>query len=799
MEYNHKTIESKWQKHWYENKRFSVTEDKNKKKYYSLVEFPYPSGAGMHVGHIRAYSSLEIVSRKRRMEGYNVLFPIGFDAFGLPTENYAIKNKIHPRQVTDQNIEVFTNQLQKTGFSFDFDRVVDTTDENYYRWTQWIFVQLFNKGLAFRDTTYVNYCPSCKVVLSNEDSQGGKCDRCDTPVVQKEKDVWFLKITDYAERLLQGLKKLDTLPRIRIEQENWIGKSTGEHVDFKVKDTDELLQVYTTRPDTLYGATFMVIAPEHDLLVKYHDRINNMEDIHNYQDAAKLKTEFERVELQKDKTGVKIDGLTAINPLTNKEIPIFVADYVMIGYGTGAIMAVPAHDARDYEFATKFGCDIIEVIKGGDITKEAYTDTSEGELVNSDILNGQSVKDAKVTIAEYLEEQGIGKKATNYKMKDWAFNRQRYWGEPIPIVHCDTCGMVALKEEDLPLVLPEMEDFEPGEDGQSPLANVPEFVNTTCPTCGGPAKRETDTMPQWAGSSWYFLRYCDPHNNEELASMDNLKYWMQVDWYNGGMEHVTRHVIYSRFWHLFLSDIGAVPTEEPYLKRTAQGMILGEDGDKMSKSKGNVVNPLEIIEEFGADTLRVFTLFIGDYEQSTPWNPSGVKGARRFLDKLARLLDKVSDKENDTYQTTLHKTIKAVDEDIENVKFNTAIAKLMTLVNELGKATHINRFDFEQVLKLINPFAPHLTEELWEQLGHTEDMVFEPWPIFDPAKLVESTIEIVVSINGKVRDKITINIDMSKDDVLALAKSTEKIQTLLAGNDIRKEIYVPKKLVNIVI
>lgn len=799
MEYNHKTIESKWQKHWYENKRFSVTEDKNKKKYYSLVEFPYPSGAGMHVGHIRAYSSLEIVSRKRRMEGYNVLFPIGFDAFGLPTENYAIKNKIHPRQVTDQNIEVFTNQLQKTGFSFDFDRVVDTTDENYYRWTQWIFVQLFNKGLAFRDTTYVNYCPSCKVVLSNEDSQGGKCDRCDTPVVQKEKDVWFLKITDYAERLLQGLKKLDTLPRIRIEQENWIGKSTGAHVDFKVKDTDELLQVYTTRPDTLYGATFMVIAPEHDLLVKYHDRINNMEDIHNYQDAAKLKTEFERVELQKDKTGVKIDGLTAINPLTNKEIPIFVADYVMIGYGTGAIMAVPAHDARDYEFATKFGCDIIEVIKGGDITKEAYTDTSEGELVNSDILNGQSVKDAKVTIAEYLEEQGIGKKATNYKMKDWAFNRQRYWGEPIPIVHCDTCGMVALKEEDLPLVLPEMEDFEPGEDGQSPLANVPEFVNTTCPTCGGPAKRETDTMPQWAGSSWYFLRYCDPHNNEELASMDNLKYWMQVDWYNGGMEHVTRHVIYSRFWHLFLSDIGAVPTEEPYLKRTAQGMILGEDGDKMSKSKGNVVNPLEIIEEFGADTLRVFTLFIGDYEQSTPWNPSGVKGARRFLDKLARLLDKVSDKENDTYQTTLHKTIKAVDEDIENVKFNTAIAKLMTLVNELGKATHINRFDFEQVLKLINPFAPHLTEELWEQLGHTEDMVFEPWPIFDPAKLVESTIEIVVSINGKVRDKITINIDMSKDDVLALAKSTEKIQTLLAGNDIRKEIYVPKKLVNIVI
>ncbi len=799
MEYNHKTVEAKWQKHWYENKRFSVTEDKSKKKYYSLVEFPYPSGAGMHVGHIRAYASLEIVSRKRRMEGYNVLFPIGFDAFGLPTENYAIKNNIHPRQVTDQNIKTFTNQLQRTGFSFDFDRVVDTTDEKYYRWTQWIFVQLFNKGLAFRDTTYVNYCPSCKVVLSNEDSQGGKCDRCETPVVQKEKDVWFLKITDYAERLLQGLKELDTLPRIRIEQENWIGKSTGAHVDFKVKDTDESLMVYTTRPDTLYGATFMVIAPEHKLLVKYHDRIKNMKDIHDYQDAAKLKTEFERVELQKDKTGVKIDGLVAINPVTNKEIPIFVADYVMIGYGTGAIMAVPGHDSRDYEFATKFGCDIVEVIKGGDIEKEAYTDTAEGELVNSDILNGLSVKEAKVTIAEYLEAQGIGKKATNYKMKDWAFNRQRYWGEPIPIVHCDKCGMVALDEKDLPLVLPEMEDFEPGEDGQSPLANVPEFVNTTCPTCGGPAKRETDTMPQWAGSSWYFLRYCDPHNNEELASLENLKYWMQVDWYNGGMEHVTRHVIYSRFWHQFLFDIGAVPTEEPYKKRTAQGMILGEDGDKMSKSKGNVVNPLEIIEEFGADTLRVFTLFIGDYEQSTPWNPSGVKGAKRFLDKLARLAEKVSDKPNDEYQTTLHKTIKAVDEDIENVKFNTAIAKLMSLVNELSKATHIFKEDYEKVLKLVNPFAPHITEELWESLGHTEDMVFASWPKYDPTKLVESTIEIVVSINGKVRDKISINIDMSKEEVLTLAKSTEKIQAQIAGKEIRKEIYVPKKLVNIVV
>lgn len=798
MEYNHKTIEQKWQKHWYENKRFNVTEDSNKEKYYSLVEFPYPSGAGMHVGHIRAYSSLEIVSRKRRMEGYNVLFPIGFDAFGLPTENYAIQTGIHPRKVTDKNIEVFTEQLQKAGFSFDFDRTVDTTDENYYKWTQWIFIQLFKKGLAFRDTTYVNYCPSCKVVLSNEDSQGGKCDRCGTPVVQKEKDVWFLKITDYAEKLLQGLKELDTLPRIRIEQENWIGKSTGAHVDFTVKDTDETLQVYTTRPDTLYGATFMVIAPEHDIINRQASLINNMDAIKKYQEEAKMKTEFERVELAKDKTGVKIDGLVAINPLTNKEIPIFVADYVMIGYGTGAIMAVPAHDTRDYEFATKFGCDIVEVISGGDISKEAYTDTDTGILVNSDILNGLNVADAKVKIAEYLEEQGIGKKATNYKMKDWAFNRQRYWGEPIPIIHCDKCGMVHVPEEELPLVLPPMEDFAPGEDGQSPLANNEEFVNTTCPTCGGPAKRETDTMPQWAGSSWYFLRYCDPHNDTVLADMDKLKYWLQVDWYNGGMEHVTRHVIYSRFWHHFLYDIGAVPTKEPYKKRTAQGMILGEDGDKMSKSKGNVVNPLEIIEEFGADTLRLYILFIGDYEQSTPWNPSGVKGARRFLDKLARLEEKVSEKENTSYQVALHKTIKAVDEDIENVKFNTAIAKLMTLVNELGKVDYINKTDYEMLIKLVYPFAPHICEEIWETLGNNEDLVYAPWPKHDETKLVESTLEIVVSINGKVRDKINISIDMSKEEILEMAKSREKIQTLLEGKTIRKEIYVPKKLVNIV-
>jgi len=799
MEYNHSIIEKKWQKHWYETNRFEAIDFSDKPKYYALVEFPYPSGVGMHVGHIRAYSSLEIIARKRRMEGYNVLFPIGFDAFGLPTENYAIKTNTHPREVTDTNIKVFLSQLKTAGFSFDFDRVIDTTDSAYYKWTQWIFVQLFNKGLAFRDTTYVNYCPSCKVVLSNEDSQGGKCDRCETNVVQKEKDVWFLKITDHAERLLQGLNDLETLPRIRLEQENWIGKSTGAHVDFPVKDTDEVLQVYTTRPDTLYGATFMVIAPEHDILKRYHDRINNMSDVHKYQEDARLKTEFERVELAKDKTGVKLDGLSAINPLTNTEIPIFVADYVMIGYGTGAIMAVPAHDTRDYEFAQKFGCEIIEVISGGDITKEAYTDTNEGILVNSGIINGLTVQEAKEKIIEYLEEEKIGHKATNYKMKDWAFNRQRYWGEPIPIVHCDTCGMVALPESELPLILPEVKVFEPGEDGESPLASIPEFVNTTCPKCGGPAKRETDTMPQWAGSSWYFLRYVDPKNDQSLADYKKLEYWMPVDWYNGGMEHVTRHVIYSRFWHQFLYDIGAVPNPEPYKKRTAQGLILGEDGDKMSKSKGNVVDPYEIINEYGADTLRVYILFIGDYEQSTPWNPNGVKGARRFLDKLARLSEKVTQTENKNYQTLLHKTIKGVSEDMELVKFNTAIAKLMTLVNDLTKEDNIYQGDYETFLKLVYPFAPHICEELWQQLGHTEDMVFEPWPEYDEAKLVEDTIQIVVSINGKVRDKLITAPDMEKSIILAQAKELEKIIPFLEGKQIRKEIYVPNKLVNFVV
>jgi len=799
MNYNHKEIEKKWQDHWYNNKRFEAVDFSDKPKYYALVEFPYPSGQGMHVGHIRAYSSLEIVARKRRMEGYNVLFPIGFDAFGLPTENYAIKTGIHPRKVTDTNIAVFTDQLKSAGFSFDFDRVVDTTSEEYYKWTQWIFVQLFKKGLAYRDKTYINFCPSCKVVLSNEESQGGKCDRCDTAVVQKEKDVWFLKITDHAERLLQGLKDLDTLPRIRTEQENWIGKSTGAHVDFKIKDTNETLTVFTTRPDTLFGATFMVIAPEHEIIERQKAKINNLEDIYQYKEQAKLKTEFERVELAKDKTGVKIDGLVAINPVNNQEIPVFVADYVMIGYGTGAIMAVPAHDTRDYEFATKYHLEIIEVIAGGDITKEAYTDSSDGILVNSGILNGLKVPEAKKKIIQFLEERKIGKEAINYKMKDWAFNRQRYWGEPIPIIHCPKCGMVHVPEKDLPVVLPVVEKFAPSDEGESPLSTIAEFINTTCPVCGGAAKRETDTMPQWAGSSWYFLRYIDPRNKEVLADFDKLKYWLQVDWYNGGMEHVTRHVIYSRFWHQFLYDIKAVPTEEPYKRRTAQGLILGPDGDKMSKSKGNIVNPYDIIEQYGADTLRVYILFIGDYEQATPWNENGVKGARRFLDKLARLEDKVSEVKNDNYQTILHKTIKAVGDDIENVKFNTAIAKLMTLVNELTKEKQINKVDYEVVIKLVNPFAPHLCEELWGRLGHKDDMVNASWPKYDELKMVESTIVMVVSINGKVRDKINLALDTPKDEVIGLALGTPRIKELIQGKEVRKIIVVPNKLVNIVL
>jgi leucyl-tRNA synthetase len=798
MIYDHKTIEKKWQDHWYNNKRFNVLEESEKEKYYALVEFPYPSGAGMHVGHIRAYSSMEVIARKRRMEGFNVLFPIGFDAFGLPTENYAIKTKIHPRKVTDQNIAHFTTQLKETGFSFDFSRIVDTTDENYYKWTQWIFIQLFKKGLAYRDTTYVNYCPSCKVVLSNEDSQGGKCDRCDSQVVQKEKDVWFLKITDYAEKLLRGLDDLETLDRIKIEQVNWIGKSEGAHVFFPISNTKDSLSVYTTRPDTLFGATFMVIAPEHPLLETQRHLIKNSEEIDHYKSETNKKTELERMVDVKGKTGVRIDGLEAVNPLNQKSIPIFVADYVMMGYGTGAIMAVPAHDQRDYDFASKFDCEIIEVISGGNVLEEAYTDTNNGVLINSGFLNGLTVDEAKVAMINHLEKENFGHKATNYKMKDWAFNRQRYWGEPIPIVHCDQCGMVPIDESDLPLTLPHMDDFTPGEDGLSPLSKVESFVNTTCPKCGGPAKRETDTMPQWAGSSWYFLRYVDPQNDQFFADYDKLNDWLPVDCYNGGMEHVTRHIIYSRFWHHFLYDIGVVPTKEPYKKRTVQGLILGEDGDKMSKSKGNVVNPTDIIEEFGADTLRLYTLFIGDYEQATPWNTDGVKGAKRFLDKVVRLLDKVQDQDIENI-VFMHKTIKGVSEDTEHFKFNTAIAKLMTYVNELSKQTVVSTKAFETLLLLLNPYAPHLAEELWQALGHQSDLVYESYPQYDESKMVEDSMVIVVMINGKMKDRMTIPRETAKEEIINRAKSSDKISTQLENSTIKKEIYVPEKLVNFVI
>jgi leucyl-tRNA synthetase len=800
MQYNPSSIEKKWQKYWYDNGLFKAIDFSDKPKYYALVEFPYPSGAGMHVGHIRAYTSLEIIARKRRMEGYNVLFPIGFDAFGLPTENYAIKEKIHPRVVTDQNILTFTKQLKAVGYSFDFDRTVDTTDPNYYKWTQWIFLKLFEHGLAYRNKTYVNFCPSCKVVLSNEESQGGVCDRCDTKVVQKEKDVWFLKITAYAERLLEGLETLETLPRIKTEQENWIGKSEGAEIVFPVEGTGETLKVFTTRPDTLFGATFMVVAPEHPILERLKGKIKNLDAIKTYQTKAKLKSEFERTQLVKDKTGVKIEGIHAVNPVSKEPMAIFVADYVMMGYGTGAIMAVPGHDQRDYEFAQAYDCPIVEVIKGGDLTKEAYTDTDSGVMVNSGFLNGLEVKVAIQTMIDYLVKENLGTKAINFKMKDWAFNRQRYWGEPIPIIHCDTCGMVGVKEEDLPVTLPEVEFFEPTDSGESPLANIESFVHTTCPKCGGKAKRETDTMPQWAGSSWYFLRYTDPSNDKALAAMDKLKYWMDVDWYNGGMEHVTRHVIYSRFWHLFLHDIGAVPTLEPYKKRTAQGLILGEDGDKMSKSKGNVVNPIDIIENYGADTLRLYILFIGDYEQSTPWSDSGVKGARRFLDKVWRLRENVKDiiDSKDTLRI-LHKTIDEVNHDIEHTKFNTAIAKLMSLANELSKLEAFSLDTYLTMLKLLYPFAPHICEELYSLLGYEGSMMHRSFPVADPSKMVESTVTMVISINGKVRDKIEVEKDSDQALLKQMALDNERIKQFIDGKAVKKVIVVPNKLINIVV
>ncbi len=799
MGYDFKSTEKKWQDKWEAEGVFNAVDFSDKPKFYALVEFPYPSGAGMHVGHIKAYSGLEVVSRKRRMQGYNVLFPIGFDAYGLPTENYAIKTGIHPRKVTDMNIEKFSSQLKRVGFSFDWTRVVDTTQEDYYKWTQWIFLKMFENGLAFRDKTLVNYCPSCKVVLSNEDSQGGKCDICHSDIVQKSKDVWYLRITEYADKLLEGLEKVDYLPNVKLQQQNWIGKSTGAFVDFEVKGSDnEKLKVYTTRPDTLFGVTFMVMAPEHPMIDKYADRIANMADIEAYRKECAKKTEFERTQLVKDKTGVCISGISAINPVNGKEIPIYISDYVMMGYGTGAIMAVPAHDDRDYDFAKKFGIDIIEVIKGGNIEEAAYA--GEGELVNSEFLNGiTSKREAIDTMAEYLQKNGIGEKGVQYKMKDWAFNRQRYWGEPIPIVHCDKCGMVAVPYEELPLKLPQVENFEPGQDGESPLAKIDSYVNCKCPKCGGDAKRETDTMPQWAGSSWYFLRYIDPNNNEALADSEKLKYWGQVDWYNGGMEHVTRHMIYSRFWHKFLYDLGVVPNDEPYAKRTAQGLILGPDGDKMSKSKGNVVDPNEVVDEFGADVLRAYVLFMGDYEKAAPWSASSVKGCKRFIDRTWGLQDILVD--GDDYskelESAFHKTIKKVTEDIENMKFNTAIAALMTLLNTIYDKGAINKAELKTFVTLLNPFAPHVTEEIWAQQGFGGMLANGNWVDFDEAKCVDDEIEIVAQINGKVRAKLMIPAEIEAADAIALAK--KELADSIEGKQIVKELYVKGRLVNIVV
>ena len=802
MKYDYLTIEKKWQDRWADAGVFRALDEKQaagKPKFYALLEFPYPSGAGMHVGHIKAYSSLEVISRMRRMQGYNVLFPMGFDAFGLPTENYAIKTGTHPREVTDNNIAKFTQQLKRVGYSFDWSRVIDTTDEDYYRWTQWIFLKMFEKGLAFRDTALVNYCPNCKVVLSNEDSQGGKCDICHSDVVQKSKDVWYLRITKYADRLLEGLNEVDYLPNIKQQQINWIGKSEGAFVNFGIAGKDDKLRIYTTRPDTLFGVTFMVMAPEHPMIDKYSGDISNMEQVNAYRAECAKKTEFERTQLVKDKTGVRLDGLCAVNPLTGKQIPIYIADYVMMGYGTGAIMAVPAHDQRDWEFAHKFGIDVIEVIRGGDIEKEAYT--GEGEMINSGFLNGFTNKKESIRRAiEELERLGVGEGGVQYKMKDWAFNRQRYWGEPIPIVHCPKCGMVPVPYEELPLRLPEMKEFAPGQNGESPLAKIESFVHCKCPKCGGDARRETDTMPQWAGSSWYFLRYIDPHNDKCLADYDKLKYWLPVDWYNGGMEHVTRHLIYSRFWHKFLYDLGVVPTDEPYAKRTAQGLILGPDGEKMSKSKGNVVDPNTVIDAYGADVLRTYVLFMGDYAAASPWSESSVKGCKRFLERVADLPGMVKGTgATAALDSSFHKTVKKVTDDYNNLKFNTAIAALMGLLNEIAACGSLTRDELETYIKLLSPVAPHLCEEINEGLGNKTMLAVSSWPEFDDAKTVDSTVEVAVQFNGKLKGTVMLPKDCPTADAIAAARADEKIATMLEGKTVVKEIAVPNRIINFVV
>ena len=799
--YNHKVVEKKWQKVWDDNKAFAATDDYSKPKYYALVEFPYPSGQGLHVGHPRPYTALDIVARKRRMQGYNVLYPMGWDAFGLPTENYAIKNKIHPKEVTKNNVARFKAQLHSLGYSFDWDREINTTDPEYYKWTQWIFLKLFKAGLAYKKEMPINWCTSCKVGLANEEVVNGVCERCGAPVVRKVKSEWMLKITEYADKLIEGLDTVDYIERVKVSQKNWIGRSTGAEVDFQIKGKEDKLRIYTTRCDTLFGATYMVVSPEHPLLDKYKDEIKNWSEIESYREQAARKSDFERSELAKDKTGVAIDGLVAINPVNEKEIPIWVSDYVLMSYGTGAIMAVPAHDERDWEFAKKFNLPLIQVVaKDGeevDINEAAFTDVATGVLINSGFLNGLQVKDAKEKMIEFLEEKKIGKAKVNYKLRDWVFSRQRYWGEPIPIIHCDKCGYVPLDESELPLMLPEVESYMPTDNGESPLAAMTDWVNVKCPCCGGPAKRETDTMPQWAGSSWYFLRYTDPKNTEALASKEALKYWLPVDWYNGGMEHTTLHLLYSRFWHKFLYDQGVVPTPEPYQKRTSHGMILGENGEKMSKSRGNVVNPDDIVNAYGADTLRTYEMFIGAFDLAASWSDDGVKGCRRFLERVWKLQDIVVD--GDAYskdmETKMHQTIRKVSTDFENLKYNTAIAAMMALVNDFYKKNAVTKGEMKTLLTLLNPVAPHITEEMWSILGYDGYLYQASWPTFDEAKTVESTVEIAVQINGKMKATLSINKADPKDDVIAKAK--EAIADKLTGN-IVKEIYVPGRIVNIV-
>lgn len=799
--YDHKAVEAKWQQIWDEKECFVAPNDYTKPKFYALVEFPYPSGMGLHVGHPRSYTALDIAARKKRMQGYNVLYPMGWDAFGLPTENFAIKNHIHPAEVTKNNVARFKSQLKSLGLSFDWSREINTTDPNYYKWTQWIFLQLFKKGLAYKKEMAVNWCTSCKCVLANEEVVNGVCERCGSEVVRKTKSQWMLAITKYAQRLIDDLDDVDYIERVKTQQKNWIGRSTGAEVDFKTTEGDTLT-VYTTRPDTLFGATYMVISPEHPAIEKWADKLENIEDVRAYREEAARKSDFERTELNKDKTGVRLSGVRAINPVNDKEIPIFVSDYVLMSYGTGAIMAVPAHDDRDWEFAKKFGCEIIEVVAGGeDVQKAAFTAKDEtGILVHSGFLDGKTVKDAIPAMIAWLEEKGIGHQKVNYKLRDWVFSRQRYWGEPIPIVHCEKCGYVPLPEDQLPLTLPEVDSYEPTENGESPLAKMTDWVNTTCPCCGGPAKRETDTMPQWAGSSWYFLRYMDPHNDKELCSKEALEYWSPVDWYNGGMEHTTLHLLYSRFWHKFLYDIGVVPTKEPYAKRTSHGMILGENGEKMSKSRGNVVNPDEIVETYGADTMRLYEMFIGDFEKAAPWSSTSIKGCRRFVERIWNLYEQVKD--GDAYteenETIIHKTIKKVGEDIENLKNNTAIAALMSLVNQFYDKG-VNRAEYETLLKLANPFAPHVTEELWQMLGHDTVLSLESWPVFDESKTVESSIEIGVQVNGKLKSTVKLPVDCEQQLAIDTALADEKVKNAVAGKNIVKTIVVKNKIINLVV